>query len=351
MSENRPSFIITIDTEGDDLWSRPRLVTTRNAEFLLPFQELCESFGLRPTYLTNHEMALTPAFIDLGRNAVWRGVAEIGMHLHAWDSPPHVPLTDDDVGHHPYLTEYPVTVMRDKVRAQTMLLEDVFGVPIRSHRAGRWSLDERYAGILIEEGYVVDCSVTPHVSWRANKGDPRGNGGADYIAFPEAPYFIDPLDIRRPGSSPLLEVPVTVMRQPRSWRVAERLLSASPSRSLFSRALGRLMPPIRWLRPNGRNRADLLDIVHAVVSAGRSHAEFMLHSSELMPGGSPTFRDHKAIDRLYGDLRAVFALAARTCRPATLTEFHTWLTTGRIAEWPLASSNAASALYGRALPA
>jgi hypothetical protein len=326
-------------------------VTTRNAAFLVRFQELCESFGLRPTYLTNHEMARAPEFQELGRDAVRRGTAEVGMHLHAWDSPPYAPLTDDDAGHHPFLTEYPVTVMRDKIRAQTRLLEDVFGIPVRSHRAGRWSFDERYAGLLIEEGYFVDCSVTPHISWRANKGDPRGNGGADYTTFPEEPYFVDPRDIRRPGSSPLLEVPLTVIPRPRSWRMAERLLPASPSRSLVSRALRHLLPPVRWLRPNGRNRADLLEIVRTLASAGRSHAEFMLHSSELMPGGSPTFRDESAIERLYGDLRALFALAAAECRPATLSEFHAWITKDRGAERTIASPHPQSPPSDRALPA
>jgi hypothetical protein len=351
VSENRPYFIITIDTEGDNLWSRPRQVTTRNARFLARFQETCESFGLRPSYLTNHEMALTPEFVELGRDALRRGTAEIGMHLHAWDSPPHVPLTDDDAGNHPFLTEYPLAVMRDKIRAQTRLLEDVFGIPMRSHRAGRWSFDERYAGILIAEGYVVDCSVTPHISWRANKGDPRGNGGGDYTTFPEEPYFVDPRDIRRPGSSPLLEVPLTVIPRPRSWRMAERWVPASPSRSLVSRALRRLLPPARWLRPNGRNRADLLDIIRTLASTGRRHAEFMLHSSELMPGGSPTFRDEGAIERLYGDLRALFALAATECRPATLTEFHASFTNGGVAERPVASLHSQTLPSDRALPA
>ena len=42
---------------------------------------------------------------------------------------------------------------------------------------------------------------------------------------------------------------------------------------------------------------------------------FMLHSSELMPGGSPTFRDAAAIEDLYVELEAVFALAAATASP------------------------------------
>src|SRR4030095_6053082 len=108
------SFLITIDTEGDNQWSRPRVTTTRNAGFLPRFQALCERFGLRPTYLTNHEMALCPVFTEFARAVLARGAAEIGMHLHAWDSPPIVPLTHDDLAHHPYLCEFPEAIVRQK---------------------------------------------------------------------------------------------------------------------------------------------------------------------------------------------------------------------------------------------
>src|SRR5688500_3549429 len=110
----RPYFLISIDTEGDDAWSRSRQVTTRNALFLPRFQGLCESHGLRPTYLTTYEMARCPDFVAFGRDALRRGAAEVGMHLHAWDSPPLVPLTADDATYHPYAFEYPEGVLRDK---------------------------------------------------------------------------------------------------------------------------------------------------------------------------------------------------------------------------------------------
>ncbi len=35
-----PRFLITIDTEGDNLWSLPREITTSNAKFLPRFQNL-----------------------------------------------------------------------------------------------------------------------------------------------------------------------------------------------------------------------------------------------------------------------------------------------------------------------
>ena len=55
-------FVVTIDTEGDDLWSRPHDISTRNAAFARRFQHLCEAFGLRPTWLVNHGMAHSAVF-------------------------------------------------------------------------------------------------------------------------------------------------------------------------------------------------------------------------------------------------------------------------------------------------
>jgi hypothetical protein len=46
-----------------------------------------------------------------------------------------------------------------------------------------------------------------------------------------------------------------------------------------------------------------------------------LHSSELMPGGSPRFPTGDSIESLYEDLELVFAEAAEHFRGATLSEF------------------------------
>lgn len=323
--DRRPAFLVTIDVEGDDVWARPRKVETRNAVFLPRFQALCERYGFRPTYLTNHEMALSPAFRELARDVLARDAGEIGMHLHAWDSPPHHPLTDDDARHHPYLIEYPFDVMRAKIARLTDLLEASFGVPVISHRAGRWSLDARYARLLLERGYRVDCSVTPHVSWRTTPGDPRGRGGTDYSRFPERAYLVDLEDISRPGTSDLLEVPVTIMPDdPRLYRLALRL---GPLGATVQKLSSRLLPA-RWLRPDGTNLRHLLRLVDRAVAQGRAHVECMLHSSELMPGGSPTFRTAASIETLYRHLEELFAHAAGRFRGATLAEFRAGLLAG-----------------------
>ena len=100
--------------------------------------------------------------------------------------------------------------MREKIKVMTDRLEEVFGVKMLSHRAGRWAFDERYARLLIEFGYIVDCSVTPYLSWAEQTGDPSKKGGADYTSFPDTSYFVDTVDISRSGDSSLLEIPVTI---------------------------------------------------------------------------------------------------------------------------------------------
>ncbi len=317
-AKRRPAFLITIDTEGDNLWSGPAEVTTRNAAFLPRFQALCERHGFRPTYLTNYEMATDRQFAVWARGVIDRGAGEVGMHLHAWNSPPHHALTAHDMRCMPYLVEYPDEVMRDKITTLTRLLEDVFGVPMLSHRAGRWAFDARYARILEELGYAADCSVTPGVDWRGSKGKPDGAGGADYRSFAARPYFLDLDDIAVPGRSGLLEVPMTTLD------TAPRLLRAHERRWDGVAAAGRLRRrvwPVEWLRPNGRNLHRMQRLIDACVAERRDYVEFMLHSSELMPGGSPTFPTEELIEALYRDMDALFAHARPHFEGETLAGF------------------------------
>ncbi len=322
MSE-QPTFLITIDTEGDNLWQRPREIKTENARFLPRFQSLCERYGLKPTYLTNWEMANCKVFQEFGCDALQRGAAEIGMHLHAWNSPPTVPLTDDDYQHQPYLIEYPTDVMRDKIHALTDRLEETFDCNITSHRAGRWAINDIYARLLMERGYCVDCSVTPRVNWSWMKGKPDGTGGCDYMTFPDEPYFINLDRIREPGASTLLEVPMTIVpASVANLGNAMRRFTPNNHRSALRRLVNALMPDVAWLRPNGRNLKSMLRIVQEAVSRNCCHIEFMLHSSELMPGGSPRFSTRQSIERLYDHLEQLFAQASDLCRSATLAEFY-----------------------------
>jgi len=135
------------------------------------------------------------------------------------------------------------------------------------------------------------------------------------------PYFPDFEDVRREGNSGLLEVPMTVRasglcrKAPWVYRVP-----------LMRQVAHRVEPKLSWLCPTPLLEKHNLDAMLQVARATRSddvdHVEFMLHSSELMPGGSPSFPDAPAIDRLYGHLELLFGELSSWCRGTTLNEFH-----------------------------
>lgn len=320
-----PAFLITIDTEGDGLWDRPTQITTRNVRELPRFQELCERYRLKPTYVATYEAAADAMYQDFARDVLQRGTAEIGMHLHAWNSPPLYDLTGDDRAHLPYLIEYPEDIIRLKAAFLTELLEDTLQTKMLSHRAGRWTFNARYMNVLVELGYKVDCSVTPHVSWRSCAGDPKGQGGSDYTHYPTCAYFPDQNDLSIPGDSPLLEVPMTVVARTPLLRLSRsRIVPASsfPGRVLRYFATS-------WFRPNRRNHRQLLALLRRAIAERWDYVMFMLHSSELLAGANPTFRTEAHIQALYDLLEKLFDLAGSSCEGLTLSEYRQRVMDGR----------------------
>lgn len=311
----KPAFIITIDTEGDNLWENHDRISTQNTHYLPRFQALCEKYAFKPVYLTNYEMAVDDNYVAFARDVIARGVGEVGMHLHAWNSPPLDPLTDDDWRHKPYLIEYPATQIRSKIEFMTRLLEEKFQTKMLSHRAGRWAFNEYYANLLVEYGYVVDCSVTPKVNWQFSPGHPQGNGGTNYRDFPSHAYFIDEKNIARTGQSPLLEVPMTIQYKHSGFM--------NSLKSRYDRLRGKQRSPsVHWLRPSGGNVEMMKRVAKQSLDEGHDYVEFMLHSSEFMPGGSPTFTTEEHIERLYHDLEQLFSWLADRTVGKTLAEYY-----------------------------
>ncbi|WP_130836652.1 deacetylase [Lachnoclostridium sp. Marseille-P6806] len=302
-------FMISVDTEGDDQWDNQHEITTENAAFLPRFQELCEAHGLKPVWLTTYEMAQDPALVDFLADRQERGRCEVGMHLHAWSTPPEAPLARSTPARE-FLIEYPEEVMEAKIRTMTECLTARFGVRPVSHRSGRWIMDERYFRLLRRFDYLVDCSVTPLVSWEKTQGA-TGRGGCDYRGESLLPYF------RNDG---ILEIPVTIRRL--------RFLDRARIRSLHSalRELRNLATGVaQWLRPfDVYSEQGMLTLLNNLErSEPDSDLLFTLHSSELMPGGSPSFPDEASIEALYREMEQVFSRAERAgYRGVTMREYY-----------------------------
>ena len=300
-------FLITIDTEGDDLWAwKPGdSISTENTLYLPRFQNLANQFGFKPVWLSNYEMLNDNRFVDFVSRVHYDNLGELGMHLHAWNTPPLVSLPEDNRCA-PYLIEYQTNVMEDKIAFLTNFIKERTGIIPKSHRAGRWATDNRYFELLSKYGYIVDCSVTPHIDWSNLSGQTNGSKGSDYSQASELPYRIN---------SNLIEIPVTLRKTKKLFidytslvKTAKNIRHATKGQSL-------------WLRPNGNNLKELKWIVKSVYESECDYVMFMIHSSELMPNGSPYFRTEDSIRDLYRNLESLFKYASRFFEGITLTDY------------------------------
>jgi hypothetical protein len=304
-------FLITVDTEGDNLWEY-RLgnpITTENARYLPRFQNLCNNYGYKPVYLTNYEMVRDDFFVKFVLKELSDSNCEIGLHLHAWNSPPYYELSPGDNNYGlPYLIEYPRAVMNEKTDFLLTHLRNIFNTGIVSHRAGRWAMNRDYFDILAEHGIEIDCSITPHISWENKPGFSFGSKGSDYTTCPENPF------ITKTSSGNILEMPVTIRR----LRILPRTLRIRP---LFSGIKEFITRKPVWLRPNGNNLQDLLSLIKVIQRSDSDYLMFMIHSSELMPGGSPTFKTEASIEKLYQDLKIIFTAISKSFAGIMLKDY------------------------------
>lgn len=298
-------FIITIDTEGDNIWHRVttphgmREIAVENAKYIERFQLLCEKYHFIPTYLVNYEMAHAEPFVSLAREWVKEGKCEIGMHMHAWNTPPIYNLPFNRKGHNPFAGEYPRKVLWKKLCVMTETLEKQFGVRPTSHRGGRWYIDGWYIKALKKLGYEVDCTVTPGVDWSGTIGNEMY--GQNYMKHPMKVYSM----------KGIWEVPPTIVGRSVKDTFFRMIQESSKIKKISKEKI--------WLRPTGKNLKDMLYLLECTQK--QEYIEFMLHSSELMPGGSPNFKTKQSIEELYRDLEILFSEVAKTRKGISITEF------------------------------
>lgn len=294
----KKQFIITIDTEGDNLWNWKigDEITTENTKFLPRFQNLCNEFGFKPVWLTNYEMVMDEQFVKFAKTEQEKGNCEVGVHLHAWNNPPYYDLPKDNNAA-PYLVEYPEDIMRQKFDTIIKLLTDRFETKPVTHRAGRWAMNQIYYDILTENGIKYDCSVTSGIDWSVCKGQTIGSKGSNYKNNSKFPYKV--YNSRKDAT--IIELPVNV-------KIVHDFKTSNihSIRNFIGETLRFVRGNYCWLRPNGRNLEEMIKFADEIYNSELPYAMFMLHSSELMPGGSPIFKSNEDIEKLYSDIRNLF---------------------------------------------
>jgi hypothetical protein len=302
-------FLLTIDTEADNQWDHGAPLTTRNIEFVPRFQDVCNSHHIKPTYFVTSEVCENVLAREIFTQYRINGQAEIGSHLHAWTTPPF-PDRDGfrfNDPHHAFATELPPDVLRAKLSFLTSQVEASFGKRPVTFRSGRYGFNEEVARALVELGYVADSSVTPFTSWASFKGSPGGTGGPDFMACGNQPCRVS-----TPAGS-LLEIPVTIL--PTRWPLSAhhplaRTYFKQVDHSLPLKIVRKLFfadQPL-WLRPNKDSTVALFSrLIREAKKLQIPYLVMMFHSSELMPGGSPYWKNENEIGILYKLLEEFFS--------------------------------------------
>jgi len=208
----------------------------------------------------------------------------------------------------------------EKLRNLTDKIYEKVGSKPACYRAGRWGINGPHLEVLEGLGYICDTSVTPNVSWRMiNRGSRETR--PDFRNAPLYPYLPDYKNIQAEGTSKILEVPMTIIfNKPKVLRSMyynfEKLATAR-----------KIMKKLRWapiwLRPLPYYiLADLVGILQYMQKKDYPVINMMIHSSELMPNGSPYYPDGIAEKKLHNLLRHFFmALKTNKVEGVGLSDF------------------------------
>lgn len=279
-------FIITVDTEGDNLWSwkKGMPITTKNSKYIPRFQELCEIYHFFPVYLIDYEMINDDGFMSFVIEKSKARKCEIGVHIHAWNSPPNYELPNR-FGGNAYITEYPIEIQREKIAFLKSLIQERTGVDPVVFRSGRWATDQKLYSILNELGFLVDCSVTPGITHFSNKGLSVRHGSN---------HIKESRNIHR-LTGRLIEIPMTTAR-----------IKSFTGVTIKNRVRNLIKGKDIWLRPATNSAEEMIALIKDVENQKIDYLELMIHSSELMPGGSPYTKDKEAIESFYLKLESIF---------------------------------------------
>lgn len=310
------NLLVGIDTEGDNQWdAAARANQTFENIYALPrLHALFARHGVRPTYVITYPVATDPRSAEVLRGLVAAGDTEIGAHHHAWETPP---CTEDDIRRHPYASSLPRPRFERQLESLTAAIAAAVGARPVSYRSGRFGFSADHVAGLERLGYLVESSVAP-LFYESHKGGP------EFVDAPLTPYFLAYDNATRPGSSDLLEVPVSAglnRRLPKALRHAYARVPRPYTTKRVLRALRVLR--MRWLRPSYSSLDDMIQLARDLARANEPVLNLLFHSSEAIVGGSPYNRTQAELDAFCDRLERFLAFATRElgATPATFAEF------------------------------
>ena len=309
-------LLVGIDTEGDNQWDAAARADQRfeNLYALPRLHALFARHGVRPTSVITYPVAKDAKSAEVLRELKARGDCEIGAHHHAWETPP---CTDEDVRRHPYAASLPLAQFEAQLASLTGAIAGAVGERPVSYRSGRFGFSAAHVAALERLGYQVESSVAP-LFYEGHKQGP------DFVEAPLTPYYLAYDNATRPGTSALLEVPVSAALNRAIPRRLQFMYARAPKPYTTKRVLRKLgIAHVRWLRPSYSSLDDMISLARDLAAAREPLLNLLFHSSEAIVGGSPYNRTDAELQAFFDRLERFFEYAIGTlkAKPATFIEF------------------------------
>ena len=306
-NNEKSKFIVTVDTEADNAWTKPTEIKLDNIKSIPRFQEQCERYGVIPTYLITYECATRDEAIKVLKPILEKDKCEIGHHLHVWTTPPF----QEDNGQgvdlawiHAYQSELPDSLFFEKAEVLKQAIEKNYGVSPKSHRAGRWGIDVRTIKWLINNEFKVDTSFLPLTDFSGMKG--KRENGPNFFFESFEPFIINN------NSNILNEIPVSVNNTPTI--IIELLRTIAYLNILDTQTTYKIIRKINKgtkLTPNLETKIELyLNTIKNSIKKRNGIINFSLHSSEISLGHSPITKTENGYKYFTNVVEQSFKLAS-----------------------------------------
>lgn len=292
MSARQPLYlVVSLDVEEEGLFGGQyarRGFSTRNTASLKDLAPLC-GMGIRPTLFCAHSVLTDPASCEALAWLRDEHQAELGAHLHHWNTPP-LTLDGTDQSLPDTTPEVPAAEVPDRIFAAKLATlmqagKALQGQPMTSFRMGRWDLHRNHWPLLAEAGILCDASVRPLHCAASPKLGP------DHFDAPGNPYWVTA------GQNRIFEVPLTVTpllpQLPQLLRALPAALSASARASLKTWGALALLPVYHPLWA-------MCAVTRLYAARGGRVLSLTWHSSEMMPGCTPHLPDAASVKRFTG---------------------------------------------------
>ena len=314
-------LVVTVDTEEEGLWGgvyKRSFNPVKNIKGIPKFQEICDRYSVKPSYLSTYSVAKTPWAADILCPIEIENRGEIGGHLHAWNTPP---FEEELSRKNSLMCHLPENLLEKKIDTLIHAHEESFKKRPFSFRAGRWGFDLKVANVLNKRNFIVDSSICPFIDY-TDEGIPLSK-----VSLPDY-YYLNKKNILSISSEKnnLLEVPATVGFNRKNFNLSFRVINICKKNFFLSKLhiiglLSKLnIVKIVSLNPELSSLNEMKKCAKVIVNKRDAKIlNVFFHSSDLMAGGTPYVSDQDSLHSFLKKIDNFFYFATNEWDVESLT--------------------------------